>query len=154
MISYQKIIKKIDLGAKKYVSELRLNKQIPGFSILIKEDSKIIYEKSIGRNIISSQSPKVILSSHSSYLCASLTKPVICRFFIDLKKKHPKLMQTSLDKFFSVRKKAEIKSITIQHLLTHKSGLSDYFGWIGLSRNAINNSNLKQVSEFILLRSS
>ena len=150
MISHHKIIKKIDFGAKRYISELQLNKHTPGFSILIKKDNRIIYEKSIGRNIISSKSPKMILSSRSVFLCASLTKPTMCKFFIDLNKNHPKLMQTSLDKFFSAKKRPNIKHITIRHLLTHKSGLSDYFGWAGLSRNATNNANLKQISEFIL----
>ena len=150
MTSHHRIIKKIDLGAKRYISELQLNKKTPGFSVLIKKDDKIIYEKSIGRNIISSQNPKMILSSYSSYLCASLTKPMVSKFFIDLTKKYPKLMKTSLDYFFSIKKRSDIKYITVRHLLTHKSGLSDYFGWTGLSRKAINKSNLKQISEFIL----
>ena len=110
MIFYKQIIKKINLGAEKYVSVLKLNKYTPGFSILIKKDNEIIYEKSIGRNIISSKSPGMVLSSQSLYLCASLTKPVISRFFIDLNKKYPELMQTSLDNFFSVKKKAIYKT--------------------------------------------
>ena len=142
--------KKINLGAEKYISVLKLNKYTPGFSILIKKDNEIIYEKSIGRNIISSKSPRMVLSPQSLYLCASLAKPVICRFFIDLSKKYPELIQTSLDNFFSVKKRSDIKHITIQHLLTHKSGLSEYFGWLGFSRSTTNNFNLKQISEFIL----
>ena len=47
MLSHYKIIKRIDLGVKRYISELQLNKHTPGFSILIKKNNRIIYEKSI-----------------------------------------------------------------------------------------------------------
>lgn len=145
-------IKKIDQGVKKYISELQLSNQTPGFSILIKKNNKIIYKKSIGKSIISSNSSKSLLSFNSRFLCASLTKPVICQFFIDLSMKYPKIIQTSLDNFFgSKHKKPHIEKITVQHLLTHKSGLPEYFGSVSsIPYHQLNTFNLKQISKYIL----
>lgn len=149
-ISYA--VKKIDQGIKRYISKLQLSNQTPGFSILIKKNNEIIYEKSIGKNIISSNSPKNSLSFNSRFLCASLTKPIVCQFFIDLNVKHPKIIQTSLDRFFDSKyKRKYIKKITIQNLLTHQSGLSEYFGSTSsVPYHQLNTFNLKQISEYIL----
>ena len=145
-------IKRIDQGIKKYISELQLNNRTPGFFVLIKKNDEVIYEKSIGKSIISSNSPKSSLSFNSQFLCASLTKPVICQFFIDLSVKHPKIIQTSLNGFFGSRhKKKYIKEITIQHLLTHRSGLSEYFGSAtSIPYHRLNKFNLEKISEYIL----
>ena len=147
----QFIVKKIDYGAVKYISELQLSSHTPGFSILIKKNNEVIYEKSIGKNIISSNSHQRGLSSSSQFLCASLTKPVIYKFFTDLNKKKSKLIQASLDHFFSTYRKPYIKKITIQHLLTHTSGLSEYFGsYSSIPFHQLDKLNLKQISEYIL----
>ncbi len=145
-------IKNINQGIKKYISELQLSNHTPGFSILIKKDNEIIYKKSVGKSIISSNSPKSLLSSDSCFLCASLTKPVICQFFIDLNVKYPKLIQASLNSFFSPKhKKPHIKKITVQHLLTHKSGLPEYFGSISsIPYHQLNKFSLNQISKYIL----
>ena len=145
------IVKKIDCGAKKYISELQLSNQTPGFSILIKRNNEIIYKKSLGKSIVSSNSPKNFLSFNSCFLCASLTKPVICKFFIDLNRKKPNIIQTSLDNFFSNYKKPHINKITIQHLLSHKSGLPEYFGSSSsIPYHQLDTYTLKQISSYIL----
>ena len=145
------IIDEINHGAEKYKKELQLNGRTPGFSILIKKQNQIIYEKSTGKSAVSSRSPKSSLSRNSRFLCASLTKPVICKFFIDLKRKKPDILQIKLDKFFSNYKRSYIKKITVQHLLSHKSGLQEYFGSSSsVPYHRLDKFNLKQISEHIL----
>ena len=145
------IVKKFDCGIKKYISELQLSNQTPGFSVFIKKDNEIIYKRSIGQSIVSSSSSKNILSPNSRFLCASLTKPVICKFFIDLSKKNPEILHTTLDNFFSEYQKSDIKKITVQHLLTHSSGLLEYFGSSSsIPYHQLDTLNLKKIAEHIL----
>jgi len=146
------IVNRINKGIKKYTSDLQLSHQTPGFSILIKKDNETVYTESIGKSILSSRSSKNFISPSSHFLCASLTKLVVCQFFIHLNKKYPKIFQTSLDHFFgSKHKKHYIRNITIQHLLTHRSGLSEYFGSpSSIPYHQLNRLNLKQITKYIL----
>ena len=145
------IVKKIDNGIKKYISELNLNHQTPGFCLIIKKNNKTIYKKSIGKGAIYSTLPKNSISPDSRFLCASLTKPVIFKFFSDLKKKKPNLTKMSLDKFFPKTKNPNIKKIKVQHLLAHKSGLSEYFGSsTALPYHQLDIYDLKKISKYIL----
>ena len=154
MVRHQKtdyIVKQIDCGIIRYISELQLNNQTPGLSILIKKNNETVYEKSIGKSVVSSNSPESFLSFNSRFLCASLTKPVVCKFFIDLNRKNPGIIQKTLDNFFPQYKNSYMKKITIQLLLTHRAGLAEYFGsFSGIPYHQLDSFNLKRISTHIL----
>jgi len=107
----------------------------PGMSLVVVKDGKIIYEKGFGW----ADEPRGIAStSESVYHWWSLTKIATAIAVLQLKEQGKLQLEDSVRKhlpYFNVQyPSANSKTVTIQHLLTHSSGLPDagwrIIGWI------------------------
>jgi CubicO group peptidase (beta-lactamase class C family) len=107
----------------------------PGLSLVVVKDGKIIYEKGFGW----ADEPRGIAStSESVYHWWSLTKIATAIAILQLQEREKLKLDDSVAKylpFFKVQyPSTNSKPVTIQHLLTHSSGLPDagfrIIGWI------------------------
>lgn len=89
-------------------------------NVLVAEKGKIIFEKSYG---FADMSSKAELDSHSIFELASVSKQFTAMAILLLEKSGRITLDDSLSKYLP---QLPYKGITIEHLLTHTSGLPDY----------------------------
>lgn len=94
----------------------------PGGAVLIMQHDKIIYKKAIG---IRDYDTKKALNSRSNFRMASVSKQFTAAAIVLLEKQGKLTLNDHIIKFFPDFTSVG-KTITIQHLLTHSSGIWDY----------------------------
>lgn len=89
--------------------------------VLIAQNGKPLYEKALGiANIANNEA----LTPHSSFNLASISKQFIAMMVMQLKEKGKLQIDDKVQKYLP---SFPYESITIRHLLTHTSGLPEYF---------------------------
>lgn len=107
-----------------YLENLIRNKQSPSLSVLVIKEGKTVYKKSFGYANVQT---KEKATPASNYRLASLTKmhTAMCAIIL-----HEKGLLDYEAKVSSILPDFPLygKDITVRHLLTHTSGLKDYYG--------------------------
>ncbi|MEP7257115.1 MAG: serine hydrolase domain-containing protein [Flavitalea sp.] len=101
---------------------LSINNKAMG-SIAISKNGKVVYTRSIGLNNIYNKG-KTAASEKTLYRIGSATKMFTATMIFQLIEEHKISLSTKLDKFFPQIPNS--RSISIETLLNHKSGLYDY----------------------------
>lgn len=89
--------------------------------VLISEKGGAIFEKSYG---FADKVKQTKIDANTKLLIGSITKPFVAACILKLVQEGKLTRQTKLSAFFPDFPKAD--SVTIEHLLTHTSGISDY----------------------------
>lgn len=107
----------IDAVLQKYVDD----KEFIG-SVLIADSGKVIYKKSFGQ---ASVSGNIDNSDTTRFLIGSVSKPLTALLILRLVEQNLIQLDERIDKHFTVSN-PKIAAITVHHLLTHTSGLSEF----------------------------
>ncbi len=99
---------------------------VPGASVIIIKDGKILYQKAYGLANVEAQIPS---TTKTNYRIASMTKQFTAMAIMILADRKRLALDDLLTKFFPDFPQYG-KSITLRHLLNHTSGLPDYFDLI------------------------
>ncbi|HEX5150680.1 MAG TPA: serine hydrolase [Parafilimonas sp.] len=91
-------------------------------NVLIAKEGKIIYKKSFG---YSNYDTKELLNSNSMFEIGCLSSQFIAMGILQLQKKGKLRLSDSLTEFFP---ELPYANVTIHQMLTHTSGLPDYYG--------------------------
>ena len=95
----------------------------PGGAVLIAKDGKIIYEKGVGIEDIST---KKAIDNNTLFNVGSISKTFVAFGILQLAKENKLSIDDDIYKYFPDFKDSSIaKKIKIHHLLTHSSGLPD-----------------------------
>lgn len=113
-ISFSQVVEK---KVTDYIVPFEKNGDFAG-NVLISKDDKIIYERSFG---IANQEWKISHKKDSKFLIASVSKPITAVAVLKLVQDKKLTLETSVSKF--VKGFPEGDKITIEHLLSHTSGL-------------------------------
>lgn len=98
-------------------------KKIPGISVLVGRGREILIKKEMGNRALEPQIEE--LSEDTVYDVASLTKPFVTAFLTLYLIENDKLtLNDDVNRFF---RSLHLEGITIKHLLTHTSGLTDWY---------------------------
>lgn len=108
--------KKIDEYIKAWIKKGKFNG-----SLLIAKGDSILYNNSFG---LAQREFKIPNTTSTKYLIGSITKPFTAYAILLLEKEGKLSLDDKLSKYLPQFPNAE--SITIYHLLTHKSGVTDY----------------------------
>ena len=100
---------------------------LPGASVAVINQSKLVFEKSYGLKNIKNKSK---ITAASNFNIASLTKQFTAMAVLQLEEQHKLSLTDKLSRFFPDMNKAIADSITIQQLLTHSSGIKDHYNYI------------------------
>ena len=92
-------------------------------SIAISKNGKLIYSKAIGYKTIEGEN-RINATTDTHYRIWSITKTYTTVMIFQLIEEGKLSLETTLDTFYPVLPNAE--RITIEHMLSHKSGLFDY----------------------------
>ncbi|WP_298895729.1 serine hydrolase [uncultured Psychroserpens sp.] len=92
-------------------------------SISISKNGKLIYSKAIGYKTIEGKN-RINANTDTHYRIWSITKTYTAVMIFQLIEEGRLSLETTLDTFYPLLPNAE--SITIEHMLSHKSGLFDY----------------------------
>lgn len=92
-----------------------------GVSVLVSQDGKIIYEKGFGYADVGN---KVPVSPDSKFRIGSITKQFIATCILKLQEQGKMSVQDKLSKYIPGFPRGD--EVTIQHLLTHTSGIHSY----------------------------
>lgn len=109
-------------------------------SILVADKGEIIYENTIGYSDMVSRDP---LDGNTPFYIASLAKQFTALSIMLLKNEAKINYNDRLNRFFPVVPH-HMRQITIKHLLTHTSGLEDYFSVFDTYDNITNRKVLKE----------
>ncbi len=118
------ILKKVD--SKKvddFVHEKMKKANIPGISIAVVHRGNIIYKKCYGLANLEHSIPVI---SQSPFKIASLTKPITAIAIMQLVEKGEVSLDENVSYYLDYLPK-EWNTITVRQLLSHTSGLADYF---------------------------
>ncbi len=107
-------------------------------TILVAENGNIIYDSALGFANLVSREP---LTDSSAFYLASVSKQFTAMAIMMLKEQNKLSYHDTLTKFFP-EFPAYANKITIRHLLTHTSGLPDYFGMDKFYRPGLNNEDV------------
>ena len=99
---------------------------LPGASIAIVEDGKVIFKNSYGLREINS---KEKISSSTNFNIASLTKQFTAMAILQLAEKNKLSLSDKLSRFFPEMNPKVADLITIKQLLTHSSGIPDHYDY-------------------------
>lgn len=114
----------ISLDIDDLVQKKHVHKNFHG-NVLVKQKGQIIYESSVG---LANAEWSVSHTSDSKFMIASLTKQFTAYAILLLEEQGELSLSDSVSKYIELPKKSVInpvywQSITIQHLLTHTSGI-------------------------------
>ncbi len=115
--SNKNIVKEID----KYLIN-KFNKKDAGASVLIAKKGKILYKKGFG---LANQEWQIPINSKTVFQIGSITKPFTALCILQLAEKGKLSLQDSIQKFIPSFPYKD-NTITIEHLLTHTSGIKEY----------------------------
>jgi CubicO group peptidase (beta-lactamase class C family) len=107
-------------------------------TILVAENGNIIYDTAFGFGNFITREP---LNDSSSFYLASVSKQFTAMAIMILKEQNKLSYYDTLTKYFP-EFPAYANNITIRHLLTHTSGLPDYFSMDNLYRPGSNNEDV------------
>src|SRR6266446_1595229 len=113
------LAKKVD----DYLKSELASKRIPGMSVCVVRDGKVIFTKGYGFANIELSVPA---TQETLYEVASLTKPFTATAIMILVEEGKVSLEDPLSKYFPGAPETW-RTITIRHLLSHTSGLSDFF---------------------------
>ena len=99
-------------------------------SIAIVKDGKVLYQRAIGIKTLE-ENPSQGVTPKTKYRIWSITKTYIATAILQQVEQGNLALHTKLSQFFPSIKNAD--SITIEHLLQHRSGIFDYTQMHGLS---------------------
>jgi D-alanyl-D-alanine carboxypeptidase len=99
---------------------------LPGASVAIIKDNKIIFQNNYG--VVSIDSKQKITAS-SNFNIGSLTKQFTAVAILQLEEKHLLSLGDKLSKFFPGMNKKVADVLTIKELLTHSSGVADHYDY-------------------------
>ncbi len=109
----------------------KTNKNTPGYAVMVINDGKIIYNKGFGLANLETKQP---ITSNTDFYLASLSKEFTSMAIMILHDRHllkfDDLMIKYLPGFPAYGKK-----ITIRNLLTHTSGLPDFYNVLGYNHD-------------------
>lgn len=109
-------------GFEKYIHSLIEDEIVPGISLLIGKDDKIVYKQEFGFKALAPQ--KEPLNGDTVYDLASLTKPLVTAFLLlYLSEREHISLETPVKTFFP----GYPYEITLTQLLTHTSGLPSWY---------------------------
>lgn len=147
-----KVCKKtIQLKIDSLISSHLDSKNMSGAVVLVKSKNKIIYEKAFGYafkygdEMEEIESPEMMTTDHLFDL-ASLTKVLATTFAIMILDDQGKLsLNDTVSKYLSEFKTYDKKKITIRQLLTHSSGLKEWYPLYYLA--STKHASLKAISK-------
>ncbi|TYA86779.1 serine hydrolase domain-containing protein [Seonamhaeicola marinus] len=113
--------KKIKKGIEKYLAK-KINKNEQGASVLIGKKGKILYSKGFG---LANQEWHTPITNETVFQIGSLTKPITALCILQLVEKGKLSLEDSIQKFIPYFPSKDY-TITIEHLLTHTSGIKEY----------------------------
>ena len=99
----------------------------PGIAIAIQQNGKIIFQKGYG---IANLETKEKISPISNFNIGSLTKQFTAFSILQLAEDNKLSLGDSIIKFFPQFNKKVGSIVTIQHLLTHSSGIMDHYAFV------------------------
>lgn len=99
---------------------------LPGASVAIVHDGKVIFKSSYGVTQINSSEK---ISSSTNFNIASLTKQFTAMAILQLAEKNKLSLSDKLSRFFPEMNPKLADTITIKQLLTHSSGIPDHYGY-------------------------
>ena len=99
---------------------------LPGASVAIVHDGKVILKKSYGVREIDS---KEKISSSTNFNIASLTKQFTAMAILQLAEKNKLSLSDKLSHFFPKMNPKLADAITVKELLTHTSGIPDHYDY-------------------------
>ncbi|MDB5135233.1 MAG: serine hydrolase [Mucilaginibacter sp.] len=117
IIHAQEFDKKIEILIDKSVGLYRFNG-----SILVCKNGKIVFEKAYGYQDIEN---KIINTPNTIYQVGSMTKQFTATVILKLAEQNKLTLDDKISKYFPDFKRGN--EITIKHLLTHTSGISELF---------------------------
>lgn len=103
-----------------YLLAHRTNNRFNG-QVLISRNGESIFKKSYG---LADKASKTKIGHNTKFLIGSITKPFVAACILKLVQEEKFALNTKLSLFFSDFPKSD--SVTIEQLLTHTSGISDY----------------------------
>lgn len=127
--------KKIDNILKKYVPDL-----LPGTVVFIGRDGEEIYNKGHGMADIENNIPA---TNETAFMIASVTKQFTDMAIMILKERGCLKYDETIEKYFPDFP-SYISKITIRHLMTHTSGIPDYFTEEFIERSIKTNGKMTQ----------
>ncbi|MFZ2783964.1 MAG: serine hydrolase [Sediminibacterium sp.] len=121
------------------------NKAMFNGVVILADHGKIVYSKTAGNASAGSEKP---LTLSSSFNLASLTKQFISMMIMQLKERQQLQYEDKLQQYFPA---FPYPDITIRHLLTHTSGLPEYFELADRFRNTLDTLSNTKVLEALTL---
>jgi CubicO group peptidase (beta-lactamase class C family) len=103
------------------VVEEQYSDNAPGASILVAQKGKVLYERAIGLQDVEGKEP---LSTESVFRIGSITKQFTAVAILQLAEAGKLKLEDEVQKYVDFPKKD--RPITIEHLLTHTSGIPNY----------------------------
>lgn len=104
-----------------YIKHLQKRHEIPGVSVAVIKDEKVLYKETFGKASIEHNSP---ILEQSIFRVYSLTKPIIAVAVFQLIEKEKLSLEDTIGKYVK-ELPSSWNAIQIKHLLTHSSGLPD-----------------------------
>lgn len=134
---------KPDIGAlDSALKKLHATNRFNG-AVLYAENGVVVYKKAYGIEDFRTGRP---LSVNSSFNLASVTKQFVCMAILLLKDKGLLDIDDSIRKYIP---ELPYKGITIRHLMTHTSGIPEYFNWFQRYRTPLDTlTNAKLINLF------
>lgn len=107
----------------RYIQKIHTKKHIQGLSVSVLVNGRLLHQKSVGYADIES---KVPISENTVFHIASITKLFVSLAVHELLLKHKVTVDSSIGEFLK-EVPSQWKHIKIQELLSHTSGLPDYY---------------------------
>ncbi len=100
---------------------------LPGASIGIVHDGKVIFKESYG---VREMNSKEKISSATNFNIASLTKQFTAMAILQLAEKNELSLSDKLSRFFPEMNPKLTDAVTVKQLLTHSSGIPDHYDYV------------------------
>lgn len=118
----------------------------PGIAIAIMEGGKVSFKKGYGVAVVGSTEK---ITSATGFNIGSLTKQFTATAILQLAEEKKIALTDKLSRFFPGMNKKVSNSMTVQHLLTHSSGIIDHYGFTDTKnmRHAYNKDVFNAIKE-------
>jgi CubicO group peptidase (beta-lactamase class C family) len=124
-------------------------------SILVAKSGKIVFNKGFG---LANKEWQISNTAESKYGIGSITKSITAILIMQLVEQNKLSLQDTIEKYLPNLPKEKASQISIHHLLSHTSGLPNYFaipGWTnGKFNKSINRHEFSKILEKIELQTS
>ena len=110
-----------------------LHQQSPGGTVLISKGESVVYHKSYGK---ANEELNVPMRNENIYRIASLSKQFTAIAILKLSEENKISLKDDITKYLPDYP-TNGKSITIEHLLSHTSGIKDYVSMLGFDKNVM-----------------